>query len=173
MMVLLVIINARIYQLGKLRKYVTSDIACLIYKQTILHIAEYADLVVESSPTEKVNRLQSLQDKAIRIVDNGQHMNLDVDIVSNLYRISPLNIRRAEHLSLVMYGLKGDPNRIETSRPVIRLRGRNKMKFKRYKRQNEKHLRSTFARGVTIWEFQYQFRGQRQRSSLSVRLYLI
>ena len=35
---------ARIYQFGKLRKYITSTNACLIYKQTILPISEYADL---------------------------------------------------------------------------------------------------------------------------------
>ena len=46
-------INTRIYQLGKLRKYITSDIACLIYKQTILPLADYADLVVDSGPPAK------------------------------------------------------------------------------------------------------------------------
>ena len=67
--------NALIYQLGKLRKYVTSDIASLIYKQTILPITGYADLIVDSGPLGKVNRLQRLQDKAIRIIDNGRHGN--------------------------------------------------------------------------------------------------
>ena len=62
--------NALIYQLGKLRKYVKSDIASLIYKQTILPITEYADLIVDAGPLDKVNRLQRLQDKAIRIIDN-------------------------------------------------------------------------------------------------------
>ena len=144
--------NARIYQLGKLRKFLTSDIACHIYKQTILPTAEYADLIVESGPPDKVSRLQRLQDKAIRIIDNGRHGNLDVNIVSNLYRISPLNIRRAEHLGLVMYRLRDDVSRLETNRPAVHLRGRNKIKFKRYKRNNEKYLRSIFSRGVTIWD---------------------
>ena len=33
-------VKACIYQLGKLRKFITSDIACHIYKQTILPLAE-------------------------------------------------------------------------------------------------------------------------------------
>ena len=36
-------------------------------------LVEYADLVVESGPPDKVTRLQKLQDKAIRIVDDGRH----------------------------------------------------------------------------------------------------
>ena len=61
-------VNARIYQLSKIRKYITSDIACNIYKQTILPLVEYADLIVESGPPDKIARLQRLQDKAVRII---------------------------------------------------------------------------------------------------------
>ena len=144
-------VNSRIYQLGKLRKCITSDIACTIYKQTILHLAEYADLVVESGPPDKVTRLQKLQDKAICIIDDGRHRELDIDMVSNLYRIAPLKIRRDEHLSLVMFRLKSDTTRIEAARPTIHLRGRNTIKFKKYKQKNEKYLCSIFHRGVTVW----------------------
>ena len=144
-------VNVRIYQLGKLRKYVTSDIACLIYKQTILPIVEYADLLVESGPLDKVARLQRLQEKAVRIIDNRNHIDLDVDIVSNLFRITPLKIRRAEHLSLMMYRLKDDHLLIDHSRPNVHLRGRNKIKFKIYKRQKEKYLRNPVSRGITMW----------------------
>ena len=119
--------------MGRLRKYITSDIACTIYKQTILPLVEYADLLVESGPPDKVTRLQKLQDRAICIVDDGRHSKLDIDVVSNLYRITPLKIRRAEHMSLVMFRLKNDPTRIEAARPTIHLRGRNKIKFKNIK----------------------------------------
>ena len=145
-------LNARVYQLGKLRKYVTNDIASLIYKQTILPLAEYADVVVGSGPANKIARLQTLQDKAVRIIDDGRHDNLDIDIVSNLYKIIPLNLRRAEHLSLVMYRMKDDATRIEANRPTVHLRGRNKIKFKKYRRKNEKYLRSIFSRGASMWD---------------------
>ena len=152
----------------------TSDIACLIYKQTILPIAEYADLVVDSSPTQKNIRLQRLQDKAIRIVDNRQHRNLDIDIVSNLYRISPLNTRRAEHLCLLMYRLKDDPTRKETSRPSIHLKGRNKIKLKRYREITRNIFVVFFLEGSLCGtEYQQsQFKGQQPRLSLNVILHL-
>ena len=46
----------KVNQLSRLRKLSTSKIACLIYKQTILPVCEYADEMVESGPTDKVNK---------------------------------------------------------------------------------------------------------------------
>ena len=164
-------VNVRIYQLGKLRKFITSKIASTIYKQTILPLIEYADLIIDSGPLDKVSRLQKLQDKAIHLIDDGRHGLLDIEVVSNLYRITPLKLRRAEHLSLVMFRLKSDPLRIEQQRPNVHLRGRNKIKFKKYNRQNEKYLRSIFHRGVTMWDrIPEQIQRLLQRLSLSVKL---
>ena len=38
-------VNSKVYQLGKLWKFITKDVACLIYKQTILSVIEYADIM--------------------------------------------------------------------------------------------------------------------------------
>ena len=43
-------INLRLYQLIKMRKYITSDIACTIYKQVILPLMDYADFLIDSGP---------------------------------------------------------------------------------------------------------------------------
>ena len=64
-------INVRIHQLGKLRKYVNSEIAQVIYKQMILPLFEYADFMVESARKPKIDKLEKLQEKGIRYVDNG------------------------------------------------------------------------------------------------------
>ena len=51
---------------GRMRKYITRDIAHLKYKQTILPISEYADLMVESGPKGiNVNQLQDFQVRAL------------------------------------------------------------------------------------------------------------
>ena len=144
--------NVRVYQLGKIRKFLKPHISALIYKQTILPVIEYADLMVESGPTAKVTRLQTLQDRAIRIIDNGKHPNLDIDILANLYRLQPLKIRRAEHLSAMMYCLSKDSTKMEKARPIIHLRSQNKIRFKIYKRQYEKYLKSPLSRGVVLWD---------------------
>ena len=63
-------------RLGKMWTFLKPHISALIYKQTILPVIEYADLMVESGPTAKVTRLQTLQDRAIRIIDNDETTSL-------------------------------------------------------------------------------------------------
>ena len=130
-------VNIRIFQLCKLPKYITKYVANLIYKQTILPVVEYANQLVESGPADKIERLQTLQDKAVHSIDNREYPGMDKAILSNLYRMSPLKERRAEHLSAIMYRLSKDESLLEISRPEIHLRNRNKIKFKTYNRVHE------------------------------------
>ena len=149
-----------------MRKYITSDIACLIYKQTILPLSDYADLVVVLGPPDKISRLQKMQDRAVRIINDGMHRNLDVYVIANLFSLTPLKLRRAEHLSLIMFRLKSDQTLIHQARPKIHLRERNKTKFKSYKRQNERFLSSPISRGITMWD---RIPLQVQRSTTKVK----
>ena len=119
----------RIYQLSRLRKYITKDVANLIYKQTILPVVEYADQMVGSGPKDKAVRLQTLQDRAIRIIDNNEHRELNKLALSAYYRITPLNERRAEHLCVVMHRLSKNDHLLDISRPEIHLRNHNKVKL--------------------------------------------
>ena len=145
-------VNSKVYQMGKLRKFITRDVACLIYKQTILPLVEYADIMVESGPTDKITRLQTLQDRALRIIDNKEHQNLDVDELSVHYRILPLKLCRSEHLGSVMYRLSKNNSMLEYTRPRVHLRNHNKIKFKVHKRIYEKYLKSPLSRGITVWD---------------------
>ena len=133
----------QIYELTKLRKYITRNVACLIYKQTILPVVEYAD---------KIDRLRTLQDKAIRTIANKEHPCLDIVALSTHYRIAPLQERRADHPSLILYRLSKDDRYIEKRRPEIHLRNRNKIKFKTHKRVYEKYLKSPHPRGIKMWD---------------------
>ena len=99
----------------------------LIYKQLLLPICEYADLMVESGPMDKVAQLHTLQIRALRIIDNRNHPNLDSDVLSNLYRIASLKLCRAEHLSLILYRLSKHGCYTEKTRPDVHLRSRNKL----------------------------------------------
>ena len=145
-------VNVRIYQLGRMRKYLSNNIASLIYKQTILPLCDYADLMVESGPASGVARLQTLQDRALRIIDNRKHRALDAEMLANLYRISSLKLRRAEHLGLIMYRLSTEDCYIERGRPMVNLRSNNKIKFVSHNRQYEKYLKSPLSRGITLWD---------------------
>ena len=47
------------------------DISGSIYKQTILPLIDYADFMIESAPKTRSDRLEHLQDKALRYIDNN------------------------------------------------------------------------------------------------------
>ena len=139
-------VNMRIHQLSKLRKFITTNVARLIYKQTILPVVEYADQMVESGPMDKIKRLQGLQDKAVKIIDNKAHPEMDISALSTFYRVDPLKERRAEHLCVIMLRFSKNNRYVDNSRPEFHLRNRNKIKFKTVKRVLEKYLKSPFSR---------------------------
>ena len=64
-------VNQRVYQLGKLRKIVSSDIAITIYKQMILPLLDYADFIIECGRKVKIDKLERLQERALKFVNNG------------------------------------------------------------------------------------------------------
>ena len=86
-------------------------------------------------------------------MDNREHPQLlGIEGISDHYRLQTLKLRRAEHITCTIYQLGAVPNLVETSRPDICLRSRNKVKLKVHKRVYEKHLKSPFLRGVTLWD---------------------
>ena len=89
---------------------------------------------------------------AIRIIDNKDNPRLEVDCLSNLYRLTQSKERRAEHLSVMMYRLSKRQELLEKARPNVHLRNNNKVNFKGHKRGKEKYLKSPLSRGSTMWD---------------------
>ena len=51
----------RVYQLGKVRKLITTDTECTTYKQTILPVLDCGDFMTESALKTRYDRLEKLQ----------------------------------------------------------------------------------------------------------------
>ena len=58
----------RLYQLKRLRPFITNGIACRIYKQMILPLLDYADFMIESASPTSVFRLFDLQENAVKYI---------------------------------------------------------------------------------------------------------
>ena len=145
--------NFRIYQLSKIRKYITVPIAEVIYKQMILPLFDYADFMVESSGKTIVERLEKLQERAVMYIDNNRSNGMEVARLYDKYGIQPLVLRRREHHSCIMYILSKKNVNLEIARPSINLRSNSKIHFKKRKRRKyEKYLKSPLVRGVKLWE---------------------
>ena len=59
-------VSPKIYQLAKMRKYLTSKAALLVYKNMILPILEYGDIFLSAATRENRKKLQKLQNKALK-----------------------------------------------------------------------------------------------------------
>ena len=147
-------LHARVYQLSCIRRYIyiEANTASLIYKQMILSLSDYADAMIKSGPPGDVQQLERLHEKAITIVDNKQHPKATLDQLRNIYKICSIDVRQDEHVCSLMYRLSKNTELILHHRPRVRLRNRDKIKFKPYKRTYEKYLKSPLARGISLWD---------------------
>ena len=121
-------------QLGYMRKYIGSHTASVIYKQMILSLSDYADVMIKSGPPNDIRRIGKLHEKAIKIIDNKQHPRANMDNLRAIYRIPPIEAQQDEHMCSMMYRLSENPEMLQLTRPRVHLRSRGKIEFKTYKR---------------------------------------
>ena len=123
-------INVRILQLMQMRQYITTDTALTIYKQIIIPLFDYADFMVESASKVKIYKLEKLQEKALKCIENTCQKRVDVDLLYGKYGIQPLCLRYHEHISCLMYRQSKRAGAIDFVRPPMNLRSNKKVKFK-------------------------------------------
>ena len=143
-------VNQRVYQLQRIRKHVSSDTACTIYKQFIVPLFDYCDFMVESSPATRYSRLENLQERAMKAIDNKANSGHALYAV---YHVQPIKLRWREHICRMMYRQSKNVDKLDYVRPTIRLRSNRKVKFKKIPKWNyQLYLKSPMARGIKIWE---------------------
>ena len=145
-------LHARVYQLGQVRKYICPSTANIIYKQMILSLSDYADVMIKSGPQGGIQRLERLHEKALKIIDNKQNPRYSLNELRALYNIPLIDVRQDEHMCSLMYRLSKNAELIHHCRPRVHLRNRGKIEFKTYKRTYEKYLKSPLARGISLWD---------------------
>ena len=124
-------VNVRILQLMRMRQYITTDTALTIYKQMIIPIFVYADFMVESASKGRISKLEKLQEKALKCIENECQKKVDVGLLYGKHGIQPLCLRHREHISCFMYRQSKIPGILDPFRPPINLRSNKKVKFKK------------------------------------------
>ena len=112
-------INLRLYQLGKMRKYITSSIANIIYKQAIVSLYDYADFLIESGPKYYHNRLNTLHENALKIIDCNANNGMSHKCLETLYHLSSPVTRRHQHHCVLMYRLSKRGDILDKIRPKV------------------------------------------------------
>ena len=132
-------INMRVYQLGKMRKYIDSGIANTIYKQTVIPLFDYAYFLIDGGPKYYRDRLPNLH--AVMIIDCNMHNTVGIKEMEYMYNLQSPSRRRAEHHAATTYRLSKSDCLLDTLRPEIHLRSRKKVKFKYPFRNMQKSLK--------------------------------
>ena len=144
-------INIRLYQLIKMRKFITSHIACTIYKQVIVPLLDYADFLIDSGPSYFIKRIENLHEKALRLIDCKKHKKAEIGNLEIIYGIDPPKKRRKDHHCVIMYRLSKQGGNLDSYRPSMILRSRSKVKFKEKRRILQGILKSPMYRGIKLW----------------------
>ena len=89
-------VQAKLHILRKFRKHITENTALRIYKTLITCHMDYGDFLIESGTKEKVERLDRLQTRIIRYIENRFDVDKQKDLPESYgkYNLEPLEIRR-------------------------------------------------------------------------------
>ena len=144
--------NLTLYQLGKLRKYITCDLANTVYKQTIIPIFDYADFLIESGQNKYVTRLNDLHVKGLRIIDCNKHVHATDTVLEKEYGLLTPTVHKHEHHSAIMYRQCRVVENLDVYRPPMTLRSNKKIKFRCQNRNLKGIEKSLMMRGIKIWD---------------------
>ena len=146
-------VSNKMYQLKRMRPFLTRKAALLVYKNMILPILEYGDIVMDSASKLIKKRLQTLQNKALRCA-------LEVDkatsssVIHREAKLSKLKTRRKQHLLLHMYQVSHTSNfqlwKAQAAYSVHTRSSKKKM-ITLKKPNNEKYKKSISYQGPKQW----------------------
>ena len=96
--------NAKIGILSRIRRFISEKSAIRIYKCMIRPHLDYIDFVIDSGSADRIQKLDTLQKKAIRRIEYCPLPANRKDIVTlqKLYKIEPLRLRRKRNLVKIM-----------------------------------------------------------------------
>ena len=94
----------KIYQFGKIRTFLNLETRILVYKQTVLPLTEYVSFVMTLNNKHEVEKLQKLQNKALRMCYNIQNpRDVSVSMLHEMANVDMLYTRRMLQLMCIMY----------------------------------------------------------------------
>ena len=145
--------NQKLYIFRRIRRYIGEKTALLIYKQTIRPLLEYCSFIFNSGKKVKIDKIDRIQSKCIRIIENC-HIKTDRKdelILSSNYELTALQQRRDMQLGSIMYRCSKNSMYIDHTVNRENLRSTGKIKFTCPFTKVSKIRNSPFYRGVDLW----------------------
>ena len=109
---LLKTVSHKLFLLSKIRKFITKAAALRSYNVMVLPYIDYGDIVYAGATTTSLNKLQRLQNRALRIILNDYNSGSTHIMHQNL-RILPLNNRRCLHFLNFAFKRSNQPRYVD------------------------------------------------------------
>ena len=135
---------------GKIRRYLTNKAALTVYKSTILPIVDYNDYFQFLWNTDKVHKLQKMQNWGLNIVYNNIQPKLSEDEMHLEARLDKLDKRRIYHILILMYNRAQNPVMLDDR--DLPTRQFDKVKFRVINPNVKKAFRSPNYLGAQLWD---------------------
>ena len=138
----------KIYMLSKIRQYIDLNTAITIYKTMILPVMEYGDVAYDNSDAKLLDKLQIIQNRALRICLN-RNEDVPVILLHRNCNIAKLAVRRIAHLRMFMF--KQKHNEMIVNRRDVYTRAHDALLFTTKRPDNEKYKRNIYYKGAVRW----------------------
>ena len=140
--------------LYKIRKFIKSETALLLYKVMIRPHLEYGDFLIDSANQKCIDKLERLQERVVRVIEYEPLSNKRKEM-SNLkisMNIDDLSVRRKRSLLRIMYSQSKQTLNVQNDESKMSLRSSKKVKLKSDFTRLTKIQRSPFYRGLKLWD---------------------
>ena len=124
--------NKKVGILARIRQFISENTAAKIDKTMIRPHLDYIDFVIDSSSADRVKRLDTLQNKALRRIDYcmTKENRLEYPVLQAKYNIEDLRLRRDRNLIKIMHTKSPMLRSADSESHTIELRSNNKVKIK-------------------------------------------
>ena len=125
-----------------------------MYDKQIRPHLDYIDFVVESRTSDRINKLDRLQDKAIRRIEYcfDKKQRKEIDVLQKEFNIESMSLRRKRNLVKIVHRSSKDKTNVDISRPGIDLRSKPKVKLENKFTAITKVYYSPLYRGIRLWD---------------------
>ena len=148
---LIAVASTKLKQFRRMRSFLNTKAAVLVYKSMLLPLLEYGDIFLSSATMENKKKLQTLQNKGLRCAlqrDNDASTD-DMHAEVNLLRLS---YRREQHMLNFMFDMsQSEHNMQSTKTEGVRTRSSRKRLMKIKRPRTEKFKKSLAYCGPKKW----------------------
>ena len=146
-------VSDKLTYLRRIRKFINATAALHIYKNMILPILEYGDILLISIDSNLKKKLQTLQNKALKCA-LGLDPYTETEEVHRLANLETLECRRTQHILQLMFKQKDNPflwKWKKVRRSGAMTRSSKKKQFRLKVAKTERYQRSVTNKAPHMW----------------------